>query len=224
MTDEPKQDELTPPAPKKRGRPKGAINVGQRKLTPQQESELIRRFGMGQPITDLAPMFNLSRQGVYNLLARNNVPYKKKPDGTLTGPTSFLPIPTKSRIVNDRLMGKTVRAIAQEQKIHRHTVDTVLHEAGVPEMVEQGKVRMANLIPKAIEVVEEHLDAQSLEAAQFTLKGTGVVKQNESGPDATPQGSITVNMALFDPSTVGDILKKLAAPREDAPTIEHQES
>jgi hypothetical protein len=71
----------------------------------------------------------------------------------------YTPKPVQGRIITRHLTGQSNRRIAREEGIDRKTVDRILTQREVVEMIAQYRQRLLSLIPKAIDFYEDALSS-----------------------------------------------------------------
>lgn len=86
-----------------------------------------------------------------------------------------IPPSVKTEIVARRVNKQQITTIAREMEISRPTVYKVLDETNIDAMLESGRLGIARLIPKAIDVVDARLGKGSESAAFGVLNGIGVI-------------------------------------------------
>jgi hypothetical protein len=89
-------------------------------------------------------------------------------------------------VISQRLQGDSKRKIARDLDIDRKTVDRILSESQIEEAVAQGRSRLVELVPKALQVIEAALEQglqadgvprNALEAAINVVKGSGTYEE-----------------------------------------------
>jgi len=89
-------------------------------------------------------------------------------------------------VIAKRLRGESKRQIARDLQMGRDTVDRILSESQVEAAVAQGRSRLVELVPKALQVIEAALEQgitaaevpkSALEAAIQVVKGSGTYEE-----------------------------------------------
>lgn len=86
-----------------------------------------------------------------------------------------IPPSVKTEVVARRVQHQRITTIANEVGITRPTVYKILKESNIDELLESGRLGIARLIPKAIDVVDQRLTKGSESAAFGVLNGIGVL-------------------------------------------------
>lgn len=122
-----------------------------------------------------------------------DVPEKK----TVKRKYNRIPPSVKTEIVARRVQKQQITTIAREMQISRPTVYKVLDETNIDAMLESGRLGIAKLIPKAIDVVDKRLDKGSESAAFGVLNGIGVIgKDAVQGKSAHLQADVHLQVAV----------------------------
>ena len=77
------------------------------------------------------------------------------------------------------LSGETKSAIARALGIDRKTVYTWIDQSQIPQHIEHGRARVAQMIPRSCEVLHTRLGKGSETAALAVLRGTGVLRNED---------------------------------------------
>lgn len=96
----------------------------------------------------------------------------------------------KAAVVAKRTLGETKEQISQDLGIAKGTVDVILNEAQLDNLLLQGKSGIYRLIPKMVNTMERALDWPNIEVAAdnavILLKGIGVLADKENSKGAAP--------------------------------------
>jgi hypothetical protein len=85
-------------------------------------------------------------------------------------------------VIAKRLQGESKHKIARDLEMGRDTVDRIQNESQVEAAVAQGRTQLAELVPKAIQLIQRAIDQglaanevpkSALEAAIHVVKGSG---------------------------------------------------
>jgi hypothetical protein len=94
--------------------------------------------------------------------------------------------PVQQAVIAKRLQGESKRQIARDLGMGRNTVDRILSESQIEAAVAQGRSRLVELVPKAIQLIglaiEQGLEADevprnALDAAINVVKGSGTYEE-----------------------------------------------
>lgn len=114
----------------------------------------------------------------------------------------------KTEVIARRAMGQSKSQIARETEIAYNTVNCIIEESKVDELIEGGRLGCAKLIPKAVGVVDQRLD-QGSESAAFGILNPLVLRGN--------QESVRRRSMMEDPTLQKAIRDLLGPDRNDKP-------
>jgi hypothetical protein len=89
-------------------------------------------------------------------------------------------------VIAKRLQGESKRKIARDLQMGRDTVDRILSESQVEAAVAQGRSRLIEMVPKALQLIQRALDQglvadevpkSALEAAMHVVRGSGTYEE-----------------------------------------------
>lgn len=89
-------------------------------------------------------------------------------------------------VIAKRLQGDSKRQIARDLDVNRRTVDRILSESQIEEAVAQGRSRLVEMVPKALQLIEiaieqglasDEVPRNALEAALNVVKGSGTYEE-----------------------------------------------
>lgn len=92
----------------------------------------------------------------------------------------------QQEVIAKRLQGESKRKIARDLQMGRDTVDRILSESQIEEAVAQGRSRLVELVPKAVQLIEaaieqgleaDEVPRNALEAAIHVVKGSGAYEE-----------------------------------------------
>lgn len=92
----------------------------------------------------------------------------------------------QQEVIAKRLQGESKRKIARDLQMGRDTVDRILSESQIEEAVAQGRSRLLELVPKAVQLIEtaieqgleaDEVPRNALEAAIHVVKGSGAYEE-----------------------------------------------
>jgi hypothetical protein len=114
-------------------------------------------------------------------------------------PTSFprskhstKPAVVKAAVIIRAAAGRSKKRIAKDLGLSRNTVSSILNEAEVSTVIEQGKSDVLRMVPKATEVFNHALDQNNTRVATSVLTVVGVLKADSD----RETGRITLNITL----------------------------
>jgi hypothetical protein len=91
----------------------------------------------------------------------------------------------QGRVITRRLGGQSIRRIAREEGIDRKTVDRILTQREVVEMIAQYRQRLLSLVPEAIDVYRDALSSDDerirVTVANKLVEGLQVMPRGGSG-------------------------------------------
>jgi len=162
-----------------------------KRITSEQEDELIRRYNAGEAIKDICTTLSLSKRSVYNIINKKEAG-KRRVLVTLDDTQSLL-------VAQRYLAGESADTLADEFGVHKQTVYNILARRGVSPRVENVRLNaeerreVASACASGSKVKEA--------AVAFNVGETTVNKiLREAGVDL-PKGRppvYTVNHAAFD--------------------------
>ncbi len=108
----------------------------------------------------------------------------------------------KAAVLVSRANGKAKREIARELGIGRPTVDKIIKEANLDQIMESGELGAFGMIHKSLDVLDQRLTKGSESAATYLLSNT--LFSDRYSKKAAPPADVVVNLAiqnLIQPST-----------------------
>lgn len=104
--------------------------------------------------------------------------------------------PVKAAIVAKRTIGESKAKIAKDLQICESTVTDVLDSCDFKELIQDGKIRVMRMIPKACIAFDQALDEGDVSVATTVLKGCGVL---ETEQQANLSASVTFVCHIEEP-------------------------
>jgi len=111
---------------------------------------------------------------------------RKAPKGNEPKCTSRKAPQVQQAVIAKRLQGDSKRQIARDLDVNRRTVDRILSESQIEEAVAQGRSRLVEMVPKALQLIEiaieqglasDEVPRNALEAALNVVKGSGTYEE-----------------------------------------------
>ena len=118
-------------------------------------------------------------------------------DGSASSPArhgrrSNKPPAVKAAVINRAAAGFSKTRIARELGLSRPTVNVILNETEIAEVIQQGKSDAVRMVPKAINVFNHALENNNARVATSVLTGVGVLKSEANGGSAR----VTLNIVM----------------------------
>lgn len=99
----------------------------------------------------------------------------------------------QAAVLAKHFLGESKTQIAEDLKMSRVTINSILNETEVNELVMRGKADVYRMIPEAVAGIRKAIKAgKTTEEAQLVLRSTGVLAPEESGAP-----SVNVNFGVF---------------------------
>jgi hypothetical protein len=94
------------------------------------------------------------------------------------------PPAVQAAVLVKALNGESNTQIAEDLGIHRHTVRAILAQPELDKMVQEGKTRLHQLIPKSLDSLEYALNKHKTPEAILILRATSVLPSEQEGSGA----------------------------------------
>lgn len=189
------------------------------KFSAETQAAIVERYRSSPDITmaQIGEEFGCTGPTVKRVLRAANVnitnlrpeqnPWKNREPGM---PRTFQAPSTIAAITTKRLEGKSAKAIAREVGVCPSTVYKILDSAEIDSRVRQSQSRVAEMLPKALDNLEYHLDQKDKQVSLEIVRGTGALKLTKEGENGnTNSGGVTINLALLNPIAAGQLLASL---------------
>src|ERR1700681_1555762 len=98
---------------------------------------------------------------------------------TILRASTTKPPAVKNEIVARRMQGQSKAMIARELDVAEHTVTSILPPTDIDAWIQDGRLSVARLIPKSVNVLDQRLDKCSESAATTILSGIGVLRSKQ---------------------------------------------
>ena len=183
--------------------------------TPTEREQICKDYLANLPIIEICNKYNVSRKTVYRVLEAGSVQRKTKGynasilDISRKFHTKHVSPPKRIAIATRFMNGENKTQIARKENVAISTVAKILNSEEMKAMFEEGRSRVAQMIPKAADVADFHLDQQDKDVAMQILKGTGALGGDDKNHPSN--GGVTLNFALFDPQRADELIKRLSS-------------
>lgn len=84
-----------------------------------------------------------------------------------------------NEVIIRRAMGQSRNMIAKDLGIAQNTVTSIVALENIDQLIQDGRLSVARLIPKSVNVLDQRLDKGSESAATTILSGIGVLKSKQ---------------------------------------------
>lgn len=109
---------------------------------------------------------------------------------------SIKPPSVQAAVIAKKTLGDSNLKIANDLEINRATVQNILEQCNYKQLVEEGKIRVFKMIPKACDAFDGALDRKDVSVATTVLKGCGVL---ETEQQANVSASVTFVCHIEEP-------------------------
>ena len=117
------------------------------------------------------------------------------------------PASVKAAIVSRRTIGDSKNKIAKDLEISRPTVDRILEECNFDQLVENGRIRVHQMIPKACDAVESALDEKNGSIGVRVLQGVGVLNAERDSSGTTVNVQVLAQIQAASDKIVKEIME-----------------
>jgi predicted transcriptional regulator len=97
----------------------------------------------------------------------------------------------QAAVIAKHMIGESKSQIAEDLGMSRVTVNHILSDSEIANMIAEGKSSIVRLIPKSIKAFERAIDKGKTPEAETILRSTGVFAPEQ------PNVSATVNLGIF---------------------------